>query len=61
MSFRENLEAPIEKGEIIGTATYSLENEVLKTINLVSDSSVKRLNLLNLTTNVYGNWFKMLR
>jgi len=61
ITFKENLEAPIEKGEIIGTATYSLENEVLKTINLVSDSSVKRLNLLNLTTNVYGNWFKMLR
>ena len=61
VTFKENLEAPIEKGEIIGTVTYTLDSETIKTINIVAKDSVKKLNLFNLTLNTYENWFRMLR
>lgn len=61
VNFKENLEAPIEKGETIGTVTYTLDNEVIKTINIVANDTVKKLNLLNMTSIVCENWFNILR
>lgn len=61
INFRENLEAPIEKGEVIGSVTYTLDNEVIKNINIVAEDSVKKISLINMTLNVYENWFNMLR
>lgn len=61
VTFKENLEAPIEKGEVLGTVTYTLDNEVIKSINIIAEENVKRLNIFNMLTNVYGNWFSLLR
>lgn len=61
VTFKENLEAPIEEGEIIGTMTYMLDDEVIKTIDIVANTSVKKLNLLNMASNVFGNWSNLLR
>ena len=59
--FKENLEAPINKGDIIGSVNYTLDNELIKSINIIADDNVKRINLFNMSMNVYENWFKMLR
>lgn len=61
VTFKENLEAPINKGDVIGTVTYTLDNQVIKTINIVAEDSVKKINLINMTLNVCENWFKMMR
>lgn len=61
ITFRENLEAPIEKGEAIGTVTFSLDGEVIKSVDIVAENEVKKLNLLNMTGNVLGTWFNILR
>lgn len=61
VTFKENLEAPINKGDIIGSVNYTLDNELIKSINIIADNDVKRINLFNMTMNVYENWFKILR
>ena len=61
VTFKENLEAPINKGDIIGSVNYTLDNELIKSINIIADDNVKRINLFNMSMNVYENWFKMLR
>ena len=61
ISFKETAEAPIEKGAVLGEVTYSLDGEVIKKINIVASDSVKKLNLFNMTTNLYYNWFNLLR
>ena len=61
ISLNEHLEAPIEKGQTIGSVTYSLDNNTIKTINIVAKDEVKKLNLINMTMNIYGNWFNMMR
>ena len=61
LSFKDKIEAPIEKGTVIGEVTYSLDDKVVKKVNVVASSTVKKINLINMTTNVYNNWFNLLR
>lgn len=61
ITFRENLVAPIEKGEVIGSVNFTLDGEVIKSANIVAKDSIKKINLINMTMNIYENWFKLLR
>lgn len=61
VTFSESLEAPIEKGYVIGKVTYSIDNKVVKTVNIVASDTVKKINLVNMSTNLYDNWFNLLR
>ena len=61
ITFKENLEAPINEGEIIGTVTYNLDGEIIKSINIVADKEVKKLTFINMAGNVINNWFTLLR
>lgn len=61
ISLEENLKAPISQGQKIGTATYTLNDEILATVNIVAEQEIKKSSLLNVTTNLYANWFNMIR
>ena len=67
VTFKENLEAPIEKGEVIRkchiyvNVTYTMDNEEIKSINIIAENEVKKINLLNMTAAIYKDWFNMLR
>ena len=61
ISLQDNLSAPIEKGQILGEVTYTLDNETIATVNLIADSEVKKVNLWNMTTHLYELWFNMIR
>lgn len=61
ISFNDRIEAPIEKGSVIGEITYSLDDKVIKKVNLVASETVSKLTLVNLTTTLYDTWFKLLR
>lgn len=61
ISFSDTVEAPIEKGKVIGQVTYSVGDNVVKTVNVVANESVEKINLINMTTNLYNNWFRLMR
>lgn len=61
VSFKETIDAPIEKGEVIGEVSYSVDGEVIKKVNIVASESVKKFNIVNMTTNLYCEWFNLLR
>ncbi len=61
ISFNEKLEAPVQKGSIIGEVTYSVDDKVVKKVNIIAEEEVKKLNLINMTTNLYETWFNLLR
>ena len=48
----ESIEAPVKKGQIIGTATLSYANQELAEINLVAAESVERSELLHTVDTV---------
>lgn len=45
----KSIDAPVKKGQVVGTATLSYANEQLATINLVAAESVERSELLHTT------------
>ena len=61
ISLNENISAPICKGDTIGTVTFSLNDEIISTVNLVSDRDVNKVNILSMSKHVYKNWFYLLR
>ncbi len=61
VTLSERIEAPIEKGSVIGEITYSVDNEVIKKVNIVASDTIKKINLINMTTNLYNCWFNLMR
>ncbi len=61
VTFRENIDAPIKIGEILGTVTYSLDDKIIKSINIVADKDVKKLTFMNMAGNVINEWFTLFR
>lgn len=57
----EYVEAPINKGDKIGEVVFSLNDETLSTVDLIANSTVKRLNFGNMLAHVIENWFTLLR
>ena len=57
----DSIDAPVKKGQVIGTATLSYANEKLATIDLVAAESVERSELLHTTdiakSIVTSKWF----
>ena len=57
----ESIQAPINQGDKIGEVIFSLNNETLGTVNLIADSSIKKLNFGNMLAYVVERWFTLLR
>lgn len=61
INLNDTVQAPISQGQQLGTITYYLNGSELATINLVAETSVKKLDLLSITKHVFNNWFTLLR
>ena len=57
----KNISAPITSGQKVGEVSFSLDGEVLATVNLVSQISVDKINLATMSTKVFSSWFNLLR
>ena len=57
----ENIEAPVEKGKILGKINYNLNGETISTVNLVAENSISKKSLLNMFTYISSNWLNLLR
>lgn len=61
ISLPEIVEAPVNKGDKIGEVIFSLNDEILGTVNLISNDTVKKLNFGNMLAHVVESWFTLLR
>lgn len=43
----ENIEAPITKGQVLGKISYSLNGEILEEVDLIANSSIKKLSFID--------------
>ena len=57
----DTISAPIMSGQKLGEATFSLDGEVLGTVNLVAKSDVEKLNLFTMSKRVIYSWVDLLR
>lgn len=57
----ESILAPIAKGQKLGEVVYSLNNEEIKRINIVSTKEIKKVGLINNSSHIFEKWFSLLR
>lgn len=61
IKINENVEAPIYKGDIIGTISYSLENNSIGSVNLIAETDVQKITLINIFKKISFSWFSLLK
>ena len=61
INLNDSAQAPISQGQKLGTITYSLNGNILSTIDLVAENSIDKIGLLNMTKHVFSKWFNLLR
>ena len=61
IKINENIEAPISKGDILGTISYSIENSSIGTVNLIADTNVSKITLINIFKKILFSWFSLLK
>lgn len=57
----ENVEAPIEEGQVLGEVVFKVDGEVLGRSDLVADRSIEKISFLNMTKRVMDRWFCLFR
>ena len=61
INLNESVQAPVSQGQILGTIKYSLNGTELGSVNIVAETSVDKIQLLNMTKHIVNNWFTLLR
>ena len=61
VQLEEKLSAPIVKGQKIGTVTYMLDGNLIRSIDIVAETDVKKESLMNVASYIYERWFCLLR
>lgn len=61
ITINENIQAPINKGDVLGKVEVILENEKIAEVNLVAEDSVSKRNLSNMFSYLSEKWFNVLR
>lgn len=57
----ESANAPISKGDKLGTANFYYDKKLIGSIDLVASESVDKYTFSKITKKIYSEWFKLLR
>ena len=61
INLEDKIFAPITEGQKLGEAHYVLDGETIASINLITKSSVEKMNLFTMTKTITYNWINLLR
>ena len=61
INLKENIEAPIYKGDIIGTLDYFENNLKIASVNLIAEKDIPKQTLLNIFKKISLSWFSLLK
>lgn len=61
ITLEENINAPVNKGQKLGEITYTIEGEIVGKSNIIAQEEVEKINLWNMTTHLYKNWYLLSR
>lgn len=57
----DNITAPITVGQKIGEVSYKLNGETICSVNIVSNTEVKKISISNMMESLFFSWFRVLR
>lgn len=61
LSLNENISAPITAGQKLGEVVFTLDGEVLSTVNIIAKNDVDKINLFTMSKKVIYKWVDLLR
>ena len=61
IQLEQRLSAPVEKGQKVGTITYSLDGDVLTTIEILAEETVGKESYMNVASYIFRKWFCLTR
>ena len=61
VSLANTVQAPVYEVQLLGTLKNFLNDTELGIVNLVAESSVNEVGLLNMNKHIFANWFSLLR
>lgn len=56
-----NICAPIEQGQTLGTVHFYLDDQILESINLVAEKSVSKLSVFSMYSYITEKWINLLK
>lgn len=57
----EFVEAPVTKGQIIGSVDFSSNGQIISSVELVASDDVSKINLLAMERFILNKWFNLMR
>ena len=57
----ENINAPINTGDVLGSVSYSCPDGSVVTANLIADNDIDKIGIWNMTSYLYKLWFGLFR
>ncbi|MCI8309571.1 MAG: hypothetical protein HFJ45_05170 [Clostridia bacterium] len=61
VEINENIQAPVQKGDVLGNAKFYLNEELIGSTNLIAENSIKKMNTINMFEYISGAWGRLLR
>ena len=61
MTLDDHVLAPITAGQKLGEVSFSLDGQILSTIDIVAKNDVDKLNLFTMSKRVIYAWIDLLR
>jgi len=61
LTLDDKVMAPIVAGQKLGEISFSLNDEILSTVDIVAKNDVEKINLFTMLKKVYYSWIDLLR
>lgn len=57
----ECISAPVASGQKLGEISFTLDGEILSTVDIVAKNNVEKINLFTMAKHIYYSWVDLLR
>ncbi len=61
LTLEEDISAPVQKGQKLGEVSFTLDGEVLSTVDIVAKDDVEKIGLFSIIKKIYYSWVDLLR
>ena len=61
LNLEDTISAPIKKGQKLGEISFTLNGELLSSVNIVANEDVEKNNLFTIMKKTYYSWINLLR
>lgn len=61
LQLEDNISAPISAGQKVGEAKFTLNGEILSSVNVVAKDNIEQINLFTMSKRIIYKWVDLLR